>query len=117
MVNYQFKEHLENLVIVIYYRFFKTYIISIYIYIITMVNYPMIEYHYRKSFPHPASRRFHLALHLPHGVQLGDVRTRLATRDGWEGWWMLFGTPWEKNEPHEEIRVETLGKWENQGKI
>lgn len=61
-----------------------------------MVNYPMIEYHYRKSFPHPASRRFHLALHLPHGVQLGDVRTRLATRDGWEGWWMLFGTPWEK---------------------
>ena len=44
-----------------------------------MVNYPMIEYHYnRKSFPH-------LALHLPHGVQLGDVRTRLATRDGRDG--------------------------------
>ena len=51
-----------------------------------MVNYPMIEYHYnRKSFPHSASRRFHLALHLPHGVQLGDVGTRLATRDGRDG--------------------------------
>ena len=80
-----------------------------------MVNYPMIEYHYRKSFPHPAdfTLRFIFPMVSNLVMCVPALRRGMDGRDG--GCFLaLHG---KKNEPHEEIRVETLGKWENQGKI